>query len=207
MPRTHDRIVIAHHLILHGYGHWLPNDLRGSGSDEVREKRFSELGPIHYGRKKVQPPRDELREFFREAEPLLTFERLWFDDAKRQAIGESIGEVVEKQGYTCWGCAVLKNHVHLCIRRHRDAGRIMWHNFADATRTRTGRFANIHQHHPVWSERPYDVFLYTPDDVRRVIAYIRANPAKELIAPQLWSFVKEYDGWPHDARRGKPRRT
>lgn len=35
-PKTHRRPIIAHHLILHGYGHWFPNDPRGSGSDEVR---------------------------------------------------------------------------------------------------------------------------------------------------------------------------
>jgi len=29
--RTHDRYILALHLILHGYGHWLPNDPRGSG--------------------------------------------------------------------------------------------------------------------------------------------------------------------------------
>lgn len=210
MPRTHDRIVIAHHLILSGYGHWLPNDIRGSGSDEVREEKLADLAPIHFGRKQVQPARSELREFFREAEPLLAFERLWFDDAKRQALGESIGELIDQQGYTCWACAVLKNHVHLCIRRHRDHARTMWDKVAQATRERLSLFKDVELHHPVWSERPYSVFPYTPEDVRRVIAYIRANPEKELLAPQDWSFVKEYDGWPHkapqDARRGKPRR-
>ncbi len=28
--RRYDRLVIGSHLILHGYGHWLPNDPRGS---------------------------------------------------------------------------------------------------------------------------------------------------------------------------------
>lgn len=36
--RTHSRYIIAHHLILHGYGHWLPNDPRGSGSREIRQR-------------------------------------------------------------------------------------------------------------------------------------------------------------------------
>lgn len=29
------RRVIAHHLVITGYGHWLPNDIRGSGSVEL----------------------------------------------------------------------------------------------------------------------------------------------------------------------------
>lgn len=49
-PRN--RIVIAHHLVLMGYGHWLPNDIRGSGSDEIRNELLAVLGEIHHGRKR-----------------------------------------------------------------------------------------------------------------------------------------------------------
>ena len=100
--RTHSRIIIGHHLILHGYGHWLPNDPRGSGSFEIREAKFEDLGEIHHGRKKVQPSRQELREFYQEAEPKLEFPRLWFDAAKRQAIGDAIGQLAKKKPYTLW---------------------------------------------------------------------------------------------------------
>ncbi|MBI3864453.1 MAG: hypothetical protein HY290_21435 [Planctomycetia bacterium] len=94
MARTHSRIVIGHHQILHGYGHWLPNDPRGSGSQEIRDEKFADLGPVHFGRKQVQPSRQALREFRREAEPLLDFPLIWFDDAKRQALGDSIAQVI-----------------------------------------------------------------------------------------------------------------
>lgn len=194
------RQVIAHHLILCGYGHWLPNDPRGSGSIEVGAEKLRDLGPIHFGRKAVQPPSDELREFYREAEPLLNFDRLWFDGAKRQALGESIGELIAGKGYTVWGCAVLKNHIHLCVRRHRNDARQVWLDVAEATRARACLFADVPDDHPVWSERPYSVFLYTPDDVRRVNRYIEQNPEKEGLAPQLWPFVAPYDGWPSQRR-------
>ena len=36
-----------HHLLWTLYGHWLPNDLRGSGSDELRNAKFAMLGPIY----------------------------------------------------------------------------------------------------------------------------------------------------------------
>ena len=49
--RTHSKIIIGHHLILHGYRHWLPNDPRGSGSIEIRDEKLSDLGPVHTGRK------------------------------------------------------------------------------------------------------------------------------------------------------------
>ncbi len=197
--RTHSRIVIAHHLVLHGYGHWLPNDPRGSGSYEIRQEKLADLGPIHFGRKEVQPVREELRAFSRAAAPRLDFPLLWFDDAKRQAIGDSISQIVDRQGYTVWACAVLRNHVHLCVRRHRDDAATLWAKFAEGTTAGLRLFADLPRAHPVWSERPYKVFLYTPDDVRRVIAYIEHNPVKEGLDPQEWPFVTDYDGWP--ARR------
>ena len=43
--------VIAHHLIWTLYGHWLPNDPRGSGSRELLDEKFAPLGEIHHGRK------------------------------------------------------------------------------------------------------------------------------------------------------------
>lgn len=195
--RTHDRVVIAHHLVLHAYGQWLPNDPRGGGSDELRQDKLAELGPLHTGRKRIQPARSELRQFYREAEPLLDFTSAWFDDAKRQAIGEAFAQVVASCRYTVWACAVMRNHAHLCIRRHRDDALTMWNRFADNSRRTLRRLRLVPMDHPVWSTRPYKVFLYTPDDVRRVVAYVGTNPAKEHLPPQAWPFVREYDGWPH----------
>jgi hypothetical protein len=51
--RTHPRIVIAHHLILHGYGQWLPHDPRGTvlvrrrvcGKPNCRCARYSAQSP------------------------------------------------------------------------------------------------------------------------------------------------------------------
>jgi REP element-mobilizing transposase RayT len=195
--RTHTRIVIAHHLVLHGYGQWLPNDPRGSGSDELRQDKLAELGPIHIGRKRVQPARSELRQFYREAEPLLDYASVWIDDAKRQAIGEAFAQVAAARRYTVWACAVLCNHAHLCTRRHRDDALTMWNQFANNSRRTLRRLGLVAIDHPVWSTRPYKVFLYSPEDVRRVTTYINTNPAKEHLTPQVWPFVREYDGWPH----------
>ena len=77
--------------------------------------------------------REELRSFYRQAKPLLDFPVFWIDDAKSQAIGKAFGEVIARQNYTVWACAILSNHAHLVIRRHRDDALRMWHVFADAT--------------------------------------------------------------------------
>ncbi len=195
--RRYDLSAIASHLILHGYGHWLPNDPRGSGSEELREAKFADLGPIHHGRKRVQPPRDELRRFCRAAAPRLEFPLLWLDDAKRQAVGESFARVAASRRYTVWACAILGNHAHLCVRRHRDDPAMIWRALAEEAGTSLRRFADVSDDHPIWSNRPYKVYLKTSHDVKRVVAYIEQNPVKEELAAQSWSFVTAYDGWPH----------
>ncbi len=48
-------MVAGHHLVWTAYGWWLPNDPRGSMSEEIRVEPIGELGPAHYGRKKWQP--------------------------------------------------------------------------------------------------------------------------------------------------------
>lgn len=193
--RPKPRRVIAHHLILTGYGHWLPNDIRGSGSVELKQEKLEELGPIHHGRKRVQPSRKELREFYAKADPLLQFESLWFDHAKRQALGEAFSKVIEHR-YTVWACAILRNHVHFCLRAHRDSAEIMWSRFTDVGRKVIRHFSGVHPDHEVWTRAPYVVFLYTPDDVWDRIDYINDNPRKEGLPQQNWAFVQSYNGWP-----------
>lgn len=194
--RDRKNSVLAHHLILHGYGHWLPNDPRGSGSDELRQEKFDQLGAVHKGRKRVQPSREKLRAFSQNAKPILDFEPLWFDVRKRQAIGDAFAGLVKNTGYTVWACAILKNHVHLCVRRHRDDAVTIWKQFANASRSALLQIDEIDDGHPVWSDRPYKVFLYSPEEIWRTIKYIGQNPGKERLVAQHWSFVKEYDNWP-----------
>lgn len=202
-PRRYARSAIGSHLILHGYGLWLPNDPRGSGSEELRQEKLRDLGPIHYGRKRAQPTRNELMNFYRAAAPRLDFPIIWFDDAKRQAIAEAFARVVATRRYTVWACAILRNHAHLCIRRHRDDPLTMWRSFVDESVRSLHRFADVPAEHPVFSNRPYNVFLKSPDDIRRVVTYIRNNPAKNGLEPQSWAFVTPYDGWPHPRRPGR----
>lgn len=195
-------MVIAHHLVLSGYGTWLSNDLRGSGSDETRKDSIRALGPVHKRRRIDQPSRDELRAFFREANPLLEFRALWFDESMRDAIGTAFGRVAQSRGYTVWACAVCRNHGHLCVRVHRDDAIAMRDAFANASREEVLALGTVDPRHPMWSSRPYKVFLATPEAVQAEVSYIRRNPMKEGLPEQHWEFVQPYNGWPfHKSRR------
>jgi REP element-mobilizing transposase RayT len=188
-------MLIGSHLILHGYGHWFANDLRGSGSSEIREEKFEALGPIHFGRKRVQPPREELKEFWREAEALLKFEPLWFDDRIRKLIADSFAQLITLAGYTVWACAILKNHAHLMVRRHRDDPETICGRFAEVSRDAIRAAQIVVPEHPVWSLRPYKVYCNTKVEVIDRIDYVERNPEKEGLPPQHYDFVKDYDGW------------
>ena len=56
-------MVAGFHLIWTAYGWWLPNDPRGSSSHEIRVEKIAELGELHHGRKPVQPPGREIKQF------------------------------------------------------------------------------------------------------------------------------------------------
>ena len=60
--RTHARIIIAHHLVMTLYGHWLSNDPRGSGSAEIRKDELKDLGPVLPGRQFPQPSKNEIKD-------------------------------------------------------------------------------------------------------------------------------------------------
>jgi hypothetical protein len=186
------RVVIAHHLVLMGYGHWLPNDIRGSGSDDIRNEILSELGEIHHGRKRVQPARNDLRAFHRGAEQLMEEEVIWFDEKRRELIARSFAHSAQNFGYAVWACAVLRNHAHLIVKRHKHRHDVIWRTFAEGAAQSLRVVADLPNRHRVWGERPYSKFLYTPDEVRGRIIYVNANPSKEGLAAQRWSFIAPY---------------
>jgi REP element-mobilizing transposase RayT len=186
--------VLAHHLILSGYAFWLANDLRGSGSKEIREHKFDALAPIHHGRKRHQPTRAELRAFYEQATPKLEHAPIWFDEASRVKIGEAFGEVSRRCGYTVWECFVGSNHAHLCVRAHRDKYETIWQNLAAQARATLISAGLAPTMHPVWANRPWSTFCLTREDIVRTNGYIRENAPKEGLPVQHWFFVRPYDG-------------
>lgn len=194
-------MIVAHHLIWTAYGWWLPNDPRGSSSHEIRVERIAELGELHSGRKAVQPSSPELRLFYDNARLALKHELLSFSTEAVALIAEAFTATIEERNYTCYAGAIMRDHVHLLIRRHRDHAEVMLAHLQAGSRERLIQSGTRPQDHPVWGGPGWKRFLNTRDDIERVIAYIRNNPLKEGCPEQTWPFVKAYDGWlPRPAR-------
>jgi hypothetical protein len=141
-----------------------------------------------------------LRRFYRRAEPLLKFDTLWFDSAKRQAIVDAFGEAIRSFGYTVYASAVVNNHAHHIVRRHRDDHKAIWDVLAHASREALRRLPGISAEHPIWSDRPYSVFLYREEEIEGRIKYVNDNFTKHGIPKVVYSYITRYDGWPHTRR-------
>jgi len=189
-------IVIAHHLIMTAYGWWLPNDPRGGTSNTVANDVIAELGELHHGRRTIQPPSDAIAEFYLRAKEVLRFPLLEFGRQEVHAIADAFAEGIHRHRYTCYACAVMRDHVHLLIRKHRHKAEEMIENLQALSRKRVCAAGFRDGGHPMWARSGWKVFLDRPDAIRRTIGYIKANPGKQRHAVQQWPFVTEYDGWP-----------
>ncbi len=188
-------MVAGYHLIWTAYGWWLPNDPRGSSSHEIRVERVAELGELHHGRKRVQPPGSELRRFYNEARPVLQHELLRFHDRDVALIGRSFAEAIARKNYTCYACAIMPDHIHALIRRHRDRSEQMIAALQNASRDALVAAGRRREDHPVWGGPGWTVYQNTREDMERTVRYIEENPLKAGLPAQHWPFVTPYVGW------------
>ena len=193
MPRP---LVIAHHLVWTAYGWWLPNDPRGSMSNFVCSDIIFELGNLHHGRKRIQPASKEIREFYEVASAKLKFPLLKLETRDFPTVANAFATVIERERYTCYACAVMPDHIHLLIRKHKHLAEEMIANLQEGSRRELIRCGARSDDHPVWGGCGWKVFLDSPDDIRRTIGYIEQNPVKVRLPNQRWEFVNVYDGWP-----------
>jgi REP element-mobilizing transposase RayT len=193
-------MVLAYHLIWTAYGWWLPNDPRGSISHTIRRDVLRELGELHFERKRLQPASRNIRTFY-DAAREVQHDLLTFSEFELGMIANCFADVIRKMRYTCYACAIMPDHIHLVIRKHRDLAEVMIHNFQMESRAGVLLLKQRFIQHPVWGGPGWKVFLNSPQDIKRTIKYVEDNPIKARLAPQSFEFVTEYDGWPFHKRR------
>jgi REP element-mobilizing transposase RayT len=207
-------MIVGHHLIWTVYGYWLPNDPRGSMSQEIRSASIGELGDLHYGRKRMQPAGRVLNEFRERASDVLKHPLLILDEGEVATIAKAFAELIRSANYTCYACAIMPDHVHLLIRKHRDQADRMLERFQEVSRLAilakspanraAEREARRGDNHPVWGGPGWKVYLENIADMERTIKYIEDNPIEIGRPRQHWDFVRAYDGWiPGEVRKVK----
>ena len=189
-------IVIAYHLVWTAYGWWLPNDPRGSMSSFVASDALADLGELHYGRRRIQPAGRVVSAFYARAADRLSHSVMTFNDGEIAVIAAAFAAVVAEFRYTCYAAAIMPDHIHLIVRKHRDSAEQMTDNFQRLSRFALVDHDRVGTDHPTWGGPGWKVFLDEPDDVWRTKSYVERNPVKIGRPRQDWPFVAPYDNWP-----------
>ena len=132
-----------------------------ASSYEIRIENLAELGKLHHGRKAGQPRSAEIRRFYEQARDQLQHPLLTFSHDDIAIIGSSFAQVIHDRGYTCYACAIMPDHVHLLIRRHRDKAEEMIEVLQKTSRKRLIELGRRAPTHSVWGGPGWKVFLNT----------------------------------------------
>ena len=162
----------------------------------VASDALADLGELHYGRRRVQPAGRVVGAFYARAADRLSHSPMTFNETDIALIAAAFAAVVAVFRYTCYACAILPDHVHLIVRKHRDAAGQMIANFQRLSRFALVDHGRLGPDHPTCSGPGWKVFLDEPDDVWRTIRYVEQNPVKIGRPRQHWPFVTPYDNWP-----------
>jgi REP element-mobilizing transposase RayT len=195
-------LVLASHVIFGVYGFWLPNDPRGSWSDFVGAWQLFRFGPATKVETRVSvahQPHD--RAARRAARAALKFPAVHLTGVQARAVGRGFAAWAHKGGVTLLACAILPEHVHLVVARHRC--KVEWIvNQMKGAATRQLLEEHLHpfaawrrpdgQVPMCWAAKLWKVYLDSEDDVARAVAYVEENPLKEGKPRQKWSFVTRF---------------
>lgn len=189
-------LVIAYHLVWTAYGWWLPNDPRGSGSTIVHSPSLDGLGPLHLGRKQNQPTNREVRDFYAQAQTRLHYPHLTFDGPAIASAARGLATSINQNQYTCYACAIMPDHVHMVLRKHKHSAEEMIENLQTQSRKQFVADGFCDADHPVWTLGGWRGFLDRPRAVNWAVDYVECNPLEIGRPKQCWPFVSEYNNWP-----------
>jgi REP element-mobilizing transposase RayT len=198
-------MIHGYHVVLPMYGFWLPNDPRGSWSDLIRKWEL-----VRFGCARKTLERRELGE--------LTCDELHQREAARQAlkyppvsihgrqalsIARGFADQVKKSRYTIWACAILPEHTHLVIARHRYGVEQMA-NLLKGAATRkvieegmhplAGHAKKNERPPRMWASREWTTYLDSEEAIESAIHYVEENPVRENKPRQTWSWVTPFAG-------------
>jgi REP element-mobilizing transposase RayT len=185
--------VIAYHAIFSAYGFWLPNDPRGSWSDEVWAKhlqRFGDSTKTDSRRSVAGRPHDgDVR---REAKLALHHPAVLFNGLQARAIGRGFADIVPKLCLEVLACAIMPDHTHLVLGRHNETVEAQV-GFLKRAASRELNREKLHpsaEGHACWARGGWKRFLFTDLDIEGAVDYVRKNPLKCGLKAQNWSFVR-----------------
>ena len=195
-------MVLGYHLIISAYGFWLPNDPRGSWSWVVRNPNLREFGAatkVETHRSVARRPHD--RALRMAAKKALSRPPVRFNGVQARAVGAGFAHYVHQSGVTVWACAVMPDHAHLVVARHRYDIEVVATLFkGEATKRLTaggvhpfqGQVGEKGRVPPCFGRKWWVVYQDSVEDLKRSIKYVEDNPVEIGLPRQKWSFVVPY---------------
>ncbi len=192
--------ILAHHLIWSTYGFWLPNDERGSWSDEVLAPHLKPFGPATkvstHESLAGQPFNPAVRQAARDA---LKYPHVRLTGRQARAVAKGIAADAQSFGLAIYALAIMPDHVHLIVPAHPD-----WTGLQLLTRLKSAATRRLTAEglHPLaahadadgqtptpWAARGWVRFLHTPEKIVSRIVYVDRNPTEAGLPAQTWKFV------------------
>ena len=203
-------MIHAYHVVMPMYGFWLPNDPRGSWSDFVRKWEL-----VRFGKSTKTASRRDVADLSLDeitardaAKANLMYPAVSLTGEQAFSVANGFASHSSKNNYTLWACAVLPEHTHLVIARHRFKVEQMA-NLLKGAATRCiiddGRHPLQSHASPgkrppqMWASHLWKTYLDSENAIEEAIAYVRENPVKEGKPEQKWSFVTPFAGLPTGA--------
>jgi REP element-mobilizing transposase RayT len=195
-------MILAYHAIFTAYGFWLPNDPRGSWSDFVRNWELLRFGPATKTIERRSLAHDKHNAALRAAaKQALRYPPVIFNGMQALAIARGFIKGIQRTRCKIYACSIMPDHVHLVVARHRyRIEQLVGLLKGDATRRLQDE--GLHPMSPhvpdgqalpsPWVRNGWNVFLNTPQDIRRAIRYVNNNPIKGGLRAQTWSFVQPH---------------
>lgn len=188
--------MLAAHVIFGAYGFWLPNDPRGSWSTFVGSWELFRYGGSATKTTAVQSLAHRKHDHGQRlaAKALLKRPAVKFTGHQAKAIGQGFQRYAAQSELRTLACAILPDHVHLVLARHRHAPKQLAIQLKGAATRRLVEvglhpFATDNRPPPCFARGEWTVYLDTVDDIHRAIKYVEDNPLKEGLPRQTWPFV------------------
>lgn len=191
-------MIIGFHLIWTTYGHWFPNDPRGSWSDEVWKPQLRAIANLERDHKTLSPfevDAQELQMFLDGARGKLKHGAVTLTETEQQAVGRAFEETARRALVCFHACAIMSNHVHVIIERPEQS-------YERITNRLKGRSSQLVRQLrclpkattavtrvPIWTDGYWVRYVDSVAQMDQVIAYVEENPVKEGLPRQDWSFI------------------
>ncbi len=182
-------MIIAFHITWTTYGHWFPNDPRGSWSSEVWEPRLATVRGLDNGQRVMGPrpvAKPELQEFLDSARPTLRFKTINLGPPERRLVADTFGEITSAIDLTIRACAILTNHVHIVFERPRTSFERVVNRLkgrsSQTIRTSRGIPGTIDRRErvPIWSQGYWCRYIDNEGYLARAIRYVERHKDARL---------------------------